>query len=48
MDEMGALLSAALGNAPGTSTGKPPPLLVAVSCWLEERFGVVLPLHADD
>lgn len=47
MDEMGAFLSAALGQAPGTGTGEPPPLVVAVSGWLQERFGITLPLLGD-
>jgi hypothetical protein len=48
MDEMGAFLSAALGQAPGTGTGDPPPLVVAISGWLEKRFGIVLPFRIDD
>jgi len=48
MDEMGAFLSAALGQAPGTGTGDPPPLVVAISGWLEERFGIVCPFRIDD
>jgi len=48
MDEMGAFLSAALGQAPGTGTDDPPPLLVAISGWLKERFGIVLPLRVSD
>jgi hypothetical protein len=43
---MGAFLSAALGQAPGS--GAPPPALVAISGWLYERFGIVLPLRTDD
>jgi hypothetical protein len=48
MDEMGAFLSAALGQAPGSADGDPPPLLVAISGWLQERFGIVLPLRIND
>jgi hypothetical protein len=48
MDEMGAFLSAALGQAPGTGTGEPPLLLVAIFGWLQERFGILLPLRLDD
>jgi hypothetical protein len=45
---MGAFLSAALGQAPGTGTGEPSPLLIAISGWLQEHFGIVLPLRIDD
>jgi hypothetical protein len=48
MDELGAFLSLALGQPP--ATGDPPPLLMVVAGWLQERFGVVLPhrYRADD
>jgi hypothetical protein len=48
MDEMGAFLSAALGQAPEAGTGGPPPLVVAVSSWLQERFGILLPIRIDE
>jgi hypothetical protein len=48
MDEMGAFLSAALGQAPGTGTGEPPPLVVAITAWLQERFGIILPIRIND
>lgn len=40
--QVAVALSADLGQAPGTGTGEPPPLLVAISGWLREGFGIVL------